>query len=257
MLKLISVIVLSLVSVNSFAMKKSHTTEFFGARFQGFDQIGIKRLLRDDLSRRDLAIWDISSISVSAKSLDGSSLIKLVAGRGEVSEFKVPGKPENFESQSIGFSSHTFHIPSYALRDGAIKLVLVGDLKIDDVKVELKASPSYNFRDVEGVHFAEEATFRVGKIIGSSETVHVAGHIDGIRLTGVKEKVSVTSVTVVYADGERIELTELDGRLNPGQSVAFRIAHELERPVAKIIVGGVSSKLIGSRGSIKIELGTK
>lgn len=257
MLKLISIVLLSAVSLNSFAMKKSSQVSFYGAKFSGFDQLGIKRLLRDDLSRDDLAKWDISTITVNAKSFDGSSLIKLASGRGELSEFKVPGTKENFESQSLGYSSHTFSVPSYALRDGALKLVLIGDLKIDDVKVSLTSSPSYNFRDVSDLLFREETTFRVAKIIGSTETIRVAGHLEALKLTGIKEKVSITSVVIVYADGERIELTEMDGQLKPGQSVSFRIAHELDRPISKILVDGVSSKLIGSRGSVKVEFGQR
>lgn len=256
-MKLVSVLLLSFLSLNSFALKKSSSVNFYGAKFTGFEQIGLKRLLRDDLSRQDLARWDISTIQISAKSLDGNSIIKLVSGRGELSDFKVPGTPENFESQSIGFSTHTFNVPSYALRDGALKLVLIGDIKVNVVDISLSSSPSYNFRDVEDISFKEESTFRVNKIIGSSQSIRVHGHIEAIRLTGVKEKVSVHKVEIIFADGQRIELNEMDATLKPGQSVAFRIDRELDMPIEKILVDGVSSKLFGSRGSIKVEFGQR
>ncbi len=256
-MKNLSVVLLSLICTQSFAMKKSSTVDFYGAEFRGFEQLGIKRLLRDDLSRRELSVWNIENIQVEAKSFDGQSQIKLVSGRGEIASFDVQGTPDNYDSQLSGYQTNSFRIPSYANRDGALKLVMIGDIKLSEIKVDLEASPSYDFRNVSKLQFADETNFKVSKVLGSSETIRVNGPVDGIKLIGDKEKVSVTGVTLHFSDGERIELTELDGRLKPGQSVAFRFAHELDRPLDKIVVSAVSSSLFGSRGRLKVQLGNK
>lgn len=255
MKKFFKVVVLVILSVASHGLEKSSEVDFYGARFSGFEQIGLKRLLRSDLSRDELARWDITAITVSAKSFEGLSHIKLASGRGELTDIQIPGTPESFESQSYGYSSHTFHVPSYALRDGALKLVILGEIKIDRVKVSLTSSPSYNYSNVSGIRFTEEDTFTASKVVGSSESYRIHGEIDAIRLTGVKEKVVITNVEIVYAGGERIVINELNKRLRDGESISFKIAHELSGQIEKIIVGGASVKLFGSRGKVKVELG--
>ncbi|EQC45568.1 hypothetical protein [Bacteriovorax sp. Seq25_V] len=257
MKKNLSVVLLSLLCAQTFAMKKSHTTHLYEAEFRDFGQIGIKRILRDDLSRSELAQWSINTVEVRAKSIDDQGQLKLVSGRGELESRSLVGNADSYHTRNTGFSYTNFFVPSHAKGDGALKLITLGDIKIDSITVGLEATPSYDFRNTSQLHFTDETSFKVSKVVGSSETIRVNGPVDGIRLVGEKEKVSVTSVTLHFADGERIELTELDGRLKPGQAVAFRLAHELDKPLDKIVVSGVSSGLIGSRGKIRVQLGHK
>lgn len=250
---LVAVLFLS-VGLNTHALTKRHSVNFYGAEFHGFEQIGLKRLLRDDLDRRELAMWDIDSLSIDIKSFDDKGQLKVVSGAREIFSSSVVGTADNFASSTSGFTTKFTSIPSYAKRDGALKLILLGDLKLSKVDTVLKATPSYDFRNVSQLSFSEEKKFKVNKIIGSSETVRPNGPVDGIRLVGLKEKVNVTSVKIVFFDGETIEIDELEGRLSSNESRSFRLAHELDKPVDKIIVSAVSSKLIGGRGELRVDL---
>lgn len=224
---------------------------------RGENFVPLKRMMRTQLGPQAVRGWTVTDVEVEAKSKRGMGEISLQVGHNESMVQTIPGTPEQFDSNSTGFTTLSLKAP-YSYRGdegrGPIRLNTYGVIKLDDVKVKLKKNVEYDFSNTRGMRFSRVKEFKAQKVIGSSKTMHVNGNLRAIKLVGTKKKVHVSEVKITYMNGMQIIVDELDGKLKEGRMKSFALRGPLSRGIKKVEVSATTLSLFGSRGRIAVEL---
>jgi hypothetical protein len=246
----------SLLSTGALALTKNVKLDLNAAHMRGHNRIPLTKMIQQQTAGPKQG-WKITKVQLSAKSKHGAAEAVLKVGRSESLSKIIAGTPEAFESDYSGFSTVTLNaLNSFrGARGQRAKILLQGNVKVESAKVVMKKQVKYDYTDDFDAMYEKVGQFKADKIIGSSKTYNMHGFLYAIKLTAVKGRISVDKVTVVFRNGDKIILDELNGRLRSGRSSkVFTFKHGLNRPVKKVIVSAVSTKMFGSRGVISVEL---
>jgi hypothetical protein len=246
----------TLLSTGAMALTKKVNLDLNSSHMRGQSRIPLTKMIQQETAGPRQG-WKIVKVSLSAKSKHGAAEATLKVGRTESLSKIIAGTPEAFESDYSGFSTITLNAPnSYrGARSNRAKILIQGNVKVDSAKVVMKKEVKYDYTNDADSSYQKVGQFKADKVIGSSKTYPVHGYLDAIKLSAVKGKVSVNKVTVVFRNGDKVILDELNGKLKAGRSAkVFALKNGLSRPVKKVIVSAVSTKVFGSRGVIAVEL---
>ncbi|OUR99752.1 hypothetical protein A9Q84_01630 [Halobacteriovorax marinus] len=222
---------------------------------RGQQTLQLKKMIKNKYGRKALQGFKLKKVTISAKSKKGGADANLQVGYKETYPQTISGTPENFDSHSSGYSSLSFMAPRGSQRaQGQWKLHIKGNVKVDSVSAVTKMQPSYNYESVGRFNFQHQKSFKVAKIVGSSEKINVGSGFKAIQISASGKSVSITEVKVKFKDGQVVTLEEMKGKVKGTKS--FKFKHELGKPIKFIKVSAVSNNLFGSRGKLHIKTAT-
>ena len=246
----------TLFSTGAHALTKNIKLDLNQAHMRGHTQIPVTKLLAMQGEKPNRG-WKIKEVKIEAKSKKGHAQVALKVGHNESFPQTIPGTPENFEDDYIGFTTISLDAPHMyrGERQKRANLVIDGNVKAKSLKVKLNKKLTYDYTDDYGEVYSTAAEFKANKVIGSSKKIGVHGDLYAIKLKGTKGKVTVNKVTIVFSDGEKVEVDELKGKLKANRAPkVFTLKRSLMKPVKKIMVDASSSNIFGSRGKLAVEL---
>jgi hypothetical protein len=257
-LSLLSTALLSttLLSLEAQAITQKIELDLHGAHFIGQEGIPLKRMIKRQFGPDAIRGFKATKVELKAKSKHGQALASLLVGRNESQAKIIPGTPAAFEDNYSGFSTITLNAP-YSYRgdgQGRLRVLVDGNVKVDDIEVTLKKQLRYNHENISGMMLTKMVEFKAQKIIGSTKTIHPRGRVAAIALTGTKGKVRVTKVEITFRDGQQIIVDELNGKLKSGRTKGFTLKGMLQKPITTIKVPAHSTRLFGSRGQLAVKI---
>lgn len=247
---------LSLLTSSAFALTQKVELDMYATHTRGVEVLPLKRMVQRQVAPGAIRGWNVTKIDIKAKSKHGAALASVISGRSESLAKTIPGNPEAFESNISGFHSLTLHPVARhrGARQGRLQLVLDGNVKLDEVKLTMKKPAPYNLLNTQGLLFTSKKSFKAAKLVGSTETILVSPSIRGLQLRAKKSTVTIDKVELVYNNGQKIIIDEMDGRLKKNRAISIALRGPLTAGLRRIKISATTNKVIGSRGKVEIAI---
>jgi hypothetical protein len=245
-----------LLAPSALALTQKLDIDTRGMHLKGHETLKLKRMLRGQLSPQMRDGYKLQSVKMMAKSKKGHGDVTLSVGDRETYPQVIQGSPQEFRSDHQGFHAVRLLAPrARGPQEGQRwQLHVHGNVKVKSISTVIKKRLKYDIRDVRGLQFRSKAMEPVNKIVGSVVAVPVRGQLSAIKLKAHKAPVKIEKVVVVFQDGQKVILDEMQTRVKPGSTISMRLRRGLKKPVKRIRVVAVSPKLKGTRGKLEVKV---
>ena len=207
--------------------------------------------------QRDLRV---SRIEVSGDAHDSDAIVELITGNGRV------------DRQRFGRNAVTvFELPNSPMRNLALRSQ--GDVHLDRVVLAVTAaSPEGDYpghdehghapRDHRDEHANDDrfddvhaawrsvAAFRTNGDRARDIAMNLPANAQRIRLVGTKRSTEIMAASIVFADGRRLPLAALEGRLDGGAQLFAWMRHR--DPMPAVLQLRAASSDHGRRSSVEV-----
>lgn len=245
----------SLLSTSALALTQHVSLDMAGTKLKGPSTIPLKREMRmqTGIKAKD---WKLTKLQIVAKSKKGMGKATVAVNGMKGLSSTVPGTEALFQSETEGFSLVNVDTPNLYRGEVAktMQLKTKGKIKLKNISLTLKKKLPARLLDIQRLPLTKVASIKASKVVGSSKTIRPSGVVKGIALTGTKGKVSINKVEIIKANGQKIILDEIKGRLKKGRTKGLILPRGLQTGIVKIKVSATSANLFGSRGKLDIKL---
>lgn len=227
--------------------------------YRGQNTLRIMQMLNQEYPRRNFQNFDIKAVVLFAKSARGFGEATLIKGRDYVSSPEtIPGNRYDFRNYG-NFHRIALKVPQRA-HGRRLQVDLRGRIKIDRIVVRAvrKGHGGGGHGGGHGrLQYKQVDSFKAEKFIALPQTIRVRERdVQAIKLEADKNPVDITSAVVVYGNGDREHLTELEGPLRDGgQKVAKLGSRRRGETVRRLEITSTSLLPWGSRGVVKVSIG--
>lgn len=224
--------------------------------YQGQNTLRIMQMLNQEYPRRNFQNFDIKAVVLFAKSAAGRAEATLIKGQGYQSYPEtIPGNRYDFR-QPGSFHRIALTVPQYA-HGRRLQVDLRGRIKIDRIVVRAVRKGRPGPGPAPRIQYREVDSFKAEKFVALPQTIRVRERdVQAIKLEADKNPVDITSAVIVYGNGDREHLTELEGPLRDGgQKVAKLGSRTRGETVRRLEITSTSLLPWGSRGVVKVFVG--
>ena len=214
--------------------------------------IYLKRELKKEYPRLNLRNMKLESVRLVAKTKRGRGSAELVVDGREKDRSRVSGYPEDFHS-SRPRTFDRVNLSNYGRSKGTWQIHLHGNFKVRKVVVFVKEKRGWDDGGHGRMRYKDVGEQRFDKWAYESETYYVNQRgVEEISLTGNTNPVRVQRVVAKMRNGSRKTLYALTGHYSKGE---VKTAFIDGRYVQSVEVEAVSTKVSGSRGKLRMEVG--
>lgn len=223
--------------------------------FMDGDVLKIKQMLNNQYPRRNFRNFDIKAVVLLAKAGRRGLDAQLVVGQNYESYHKeLPFMGPGSFRQYGNFDRVRFKVPRNMSSRGRVQVHFSGQGRGKVEKVIVRAVRKQ--LPPRRLQFTKIDEFRTEKFFLLTERIRVRQQdVKAIRLSASRNPVDVSSVVVVYANGDTDYLPGLEGIIYENDYKTVKIGGRNGAKVRRIEITAASLSPLGSRGKIAVSIG--